>query len=303
MTTTSSTALHVDLCDARRAYTPKAQLPEIDRNYAYDRDRFLRHSSTRDINPDPVALASFLTSAYHSLEKGLAMEVPRGGFGGRKIGPILAAISELESIGNGGVATRGARGCIQSYVRFHDDRGLAMPIELEAELRRFAAPTGAARLPGGAITLTRQGIADATDFDYDTFIKTRYSVRHFTGESVNPEAVRDVVGQALKSPRVCNRESRRVHAAYDPDVRNHLLTFHHGNSGFGHKLGVVLVVTVDLREFDMIGERNQPWIDGGLFAMSLVYGFHASGLGTCMLNWSEDRDHDQVLRNAFDIPD
>jgi nitroreductase len=121
--------------------------------------------------------------------------------------------------------------------------------------------------------MTRQQIAEATDFDDDTFIKTRYSVRHFTGEEVSPEAVRDVVGRALNSPRVCNRESRRIHAAYQPDVRNHLLSFHHGNSGFGHKLGAVLVVTVDIREFDMIGERNQPWIDGGLFAMSLVYGF------------------------------
>jgi len=112
-----------------------------------------------------------------------------------------------------------------------------------------------------------------------------------------------IVGRALKSPRACNRESHRVYAAYDQELRDNLLSYHHGNRGFGHKLGAVLVVAVDVREFDMIGERNQPWIDGGLFAMSLVYASHAAGLGTCMLNWSEDCEHDQVLRNAFHIPD
>ncbi|MFE7423135.1 nitroreductase family protein [Rhodococcus sp. NPDC057529] len=303
MTTTTAVTVGFDLEEARRAYTPKAELPEVESNFEYDRDRFLRHSSTRDINPDPVALASFLTSAYHSLEKGLAMEVPRAGFGVRKIPSILAAIRELEATGNVSVATRGARGSVRSYVRFHDERGLAMPAHLEEELRAFAAESGDEPLPGGAVTLTRKEIKEATDFDYDRFIKTRYSVRHFTGEDVAPSDVRTVVGQALKSPRVCNRESRRIYAAYEPELRNNLLSYHHGNSGFGHKLGAVLVVAVDIREFDMIGERNQPWIDGGLFAMSLVYGFHAAGLGTCVLNWSEDREHDQVLRNAFHIPD
>ncbi|KTR86246.1 hypothetical protein NS354_05685 [Leucobacter chromiiresistens] len=94
-----------------------------------------------------------------------------------------------------------------------------------------------------------------------------------------------------------------MYAAYDSDLRDHLLSFHHGNRGFGHKLGAVLIVTSDLRGFDMIGERNQPWIDGGLFAMSLAYAFHAAGLGACMMNWSEDADHDQRLRAEFDIPD
>ena len=68
-------------------------------------------------------------------------------------------------------------------------------------------------------------------------------------------------------------------------------------------MGVVLLVTVDLRQFDLIGERNQGWIDGGLFAMSLVYALHAASLGTCMLNWSEDCKSDKRIRGAFKIPD
>ncbi|MGX9120782.1 nitroreductase family protein [Mesorhizobium sp. BHbsci] len=81
------------------------------------------------------------------------------------------------------------------------------------------------------------------------------------------------------------------------------LSFHNGNKGFGHKLGALLIIRADLRELYEIGERNQAWIDGGLFAMSLVYAFHAARLGSCMLNWSVDYDRDQAFRNEFEIPD
>jgi nitroreductase len=299
MTTTETT----DLNTARRCYTPKADIAEAQRNYAYDMAKFLKHSSTKDVNPDPAAVAAFLTSAAHSLEKGLAMEVPRAGFGERKIPSILAAIDELERGGHEGIATQGARGCIRAYVRYHDEHQLHLPPHLESELREFAAGIGDHELPGGSITLTRREIEDATNFDYDRFIQTRRSVRHFTGEPVSPKVIHNAVAQAIKSPKVCNRESRRVYAAYDPALRDHLLGYHHGNKGFGHKLGAVLVVTVDLREFDMIGERNQGWVDGGLFAMSLMYALHAARLGTCALNWSEDCEYDQVFREEFNIPD
>ncbi|WP_252350149.1 nitroreductase family protein [Gluconobacter cerinus] len=293
----------IDLTQERREYTPKADLAEVRRNYEYDMDKFLKYSSTRDINPDPAALTSYLVSAYHSLEKGLAMEVPKAGFGLRKIRPVLAAIAALENSGAASVATRGARGCMRAYVQYHDDRGLPLPVEVEAELRAFVAGMVAVDYPGGSITLNRKEIEEATNFDYDRFIQTRCSVRHFTGESVSPEEVKKAVQRAIKTPRTCNREMRRVYAAYDPELRNDLLSYHNGNRGFGHKLGAVLVVTVDLREFDMIGERNQGWIDGGLFAMSLVYALHAGRLGTCMLNWSEDCVRDQRVRDAFQIPD
>lgn len=303
MPDSASTPPAIDLTQARQDYNPKADSAEAKRNYDYDREKFLRYSSTGVVNPDPVALAAFLTAAYHAIEKGLAMEDTRAGFGLPKIRPILAAIVELERIGHAEFATRGARGCMRSYLRFHDERGVPLPVEIEAELRAFVAPMGEREFPGGATAWTRKQIEDATDFDYDRFIQTRSSLRHYTGEPVAPEAIEDAVRIAIKSPRVCNREMRRIHVAYDPDLRQRLLSYHNGNRGFGHKLGAVLVVTVDQREFDIIGERNQGWIDGGLFAMSLVYALHAARLGTCMLNWSEDCEQDKRLREAFAIPD
>ncbi|WP_231445963.1 nitroreductase family protein [Brevibacterium zhoupengii] len=293
----------VGVADARREYTPMADIEEIGRNYEYDMAKFVRYSSTLEINSDASALSACLASVSHALEKGLAMEEPRPGFGLSKLPLTIACIRELEARGITNAITEGARGCLRDYVLFHDKHGFELPAEWETELRTFAREPGSAHWQGGSTTLTRAEIESATDFDYDRFIQTRYSARHFTGEDVAPEAIKKAVGRALKTPRVCNRETRRVHVAYGTELRNRLLTFHHGNRGFGHRLGAVLIITSDLRGFDMVGERNQPWIDGGLFAMSLAYALHADRLGTCMMNWSEDYKHDQLLREHFDLPE
>jgi hypothetical protein len=62
------------------------------------------------------------------------------------------------------------------------------------------------------------------------------------------------------------------------------------------------VLSVDLRAFVFEHERNQVWVDGGMFAMSLVHGFHAQGIGSCCLNWSVGRRSDRKLREAVDLP-
>ena len=115
----------------------RASTEVAERNYRYDLEKFGKHSSAVQTNPDPVALAAALTSAYHSVEKGLSMEATRAGFAAPKIEFMLKAIAALEQAGHAGLATRGARGCLQSYVRFHDDRDLALPGHLDAELRSF----------------------------------------------------------------------------------------------------------------------------------------------------------------------
>jgi len=293
----------VDLDAVRRAYSPKSNTNEISENFDYDRERFVEYSSAHILNQDPLSLVSWLVSAFHGIEKGLTMGTGKEGFGARKIRPMIAAIRKLESEGHAGYATEGARGSLRAYVRFNDDLGMRIPTEYERDVRAFVDETAGQNLLGGAIAWTRKDIEAATDFDYDAFTQTRCSLRQFTGEPVAPSELEKAVRQALKSPRSCNREMRRVHVVYDEDLRNEVLTYHSGNRGFGHKLGALLIITADIRELDMVGERNQGWIDGGIFAMSLVMALHANRLGSCMLNWSVDHQQDKRLRQAFDIPD
>jgi nitroreductase len=81
------------------------------------------------------------------------------------------------------------------------------------------------------------------------------------------------------------------------------LSHQNGNRGFGYRAQGVLVITSDLRAFVNAGERNQCWVDGGLFAMSVVYALHSLGLGCCMLNWSMEAAADRAMRKEMGIPD
>jgi nitroreductase len=269
------------------------------RDYIYDFNRFRRHSTALDPHVSPAAERAQLTKIYHRIEKGLALPEPRIGFGRDTVTDTMARISRLEGMGEAGFETEGARGSLASYVAFHTAR--AHPVD--ADLEDFLAAAPQTERPGGVVTLKREKLAAATAMDFDGFARSRYSVRQYTGEPVTQEEIEAAVATALKSPCVCNRESRHVFAAFGEKTRTRLLAYQNGNRGFGHLAGAVLVVAVDQRSFSDFGERNQGWIDGGLFTMSLVYALHARQLGTCLLNWSVLSPHDASFRAEFDIPD
>ena len=83
---------------------------------------------------------------------------------------------------------------------------------------------------------------------------------------------------------------------------NMVLGLQGGNRGFAEQVDKLLVVTSELGCFLSVGERNQCWVEGGLFAMALILGLHAQGLGTCCLNWAKKPAEDVELRRLIAIP-
>lgn len=131
---------------------------------------------------------------------------------------------------------------------------------------------------------------------------SRHSVRDFRPDIPDRRTLDAAVDLALTTPSVCNREPWRVHFFQNDRVRE-ILALQNGNLGFGHTVPCLAVVTVDTRLFAGSGERNQRWIDGGLFAMSLVLALQAHGLSTCMLNWSRHERDSEALRSTAGIED
>jgi nitroreductase len=75
-----------------------------------------------------------------------------------------------------------------------------------------------------------------------------------------------------------------------------------GARGFGENAGVLMVVASNLHCFFGPHERRQAWIDGGLFAMSLLYSLQSLGLGSCPLHCSFRPRQERAFRKLTGIP-
>ena len=55
--------------------------------------------------------------------------------------------------------------------------------------------------------------------------------------------------------------------------------------------------------FGGIAERYQVYIDGGMYAMNLLYALHYNQIAACILNCSHTPEKDELLRNICGIKD
>ena len=50
-------------------------------------------------------------------------------------------------------------------------------------------------------------------------------------------------------------------------------------------------------------EHNEGYVDGGLFAMSMLYSLEACGLAACPLNTMFSEENDKKTRDMLGVPD
>lgn len=229
-------------------------------------------------------LEALISIEYHRLEKGLSNANRRASFGVDAAERLCAALAVANS-----------RNLITSITLY--------ATEVLDSYRQVILGLPSDAIGVGWKTLSRSDIHAASSIPSIDFFSSRHSVRFF--DSLNPPSlhqIREAINLASYTPSVCNRQSWRVMICESEHSRQVALGLQNGNTGFGHYASHVLIVASDRACFASIGERNQAWIEGGLFAMSLVYALHSLGLGTCCLNWSVDNCRDSELKQALDIP-
>lgn len=253
------------------------------REFMRDMRRYYRYSA-------PAGTESFsklsgrnlecqVTKDYHRIEKGLSLSSPRQPFG-------IKVQERLEVL----MGTAGAAG---NYIQYAGDAITALESwNSDGVIDPLVCPDGS--------SLMRASIDSA---ELEKFFASRRSVRSFDPSLPVPEElIRSAVSMALNTPSVCNRQPWRVHVFESGEAQD-VLRHHNGSAAFASTIPAVAVVTSDSRLFSGSGERNQRWIDGGLFAMSLVWALHGQGLATCMLNWSRVNSASDALRETAAIGD
>jgi len=227
------------------------------------------------------------------------MPRPREGFGADVAGSLLDLIDcyrlNYPQRNSEPVAT--AVSALVEYKKFN--RVSLADTELGARLETLG-PAGSL---GGTQLLNREKLLEQWTGSFGELAPNRHSIRQFTGEKVPANLVEEAVCLARWTPSVCNRQAWNIVRIEDKELIAEALSLQTGNRGFGDTFGGLLVVWMSQEGFHGIEERNQAWIDGGMFSMSLLHSLCSKGVGSCPLNWCASQRADRQLRKLLDLPD
>ncbi|WP_166785856.1 nitroreductase family protein [Cryobacterium sp. TMT1-62] len=233
-------------------------------------------------------LETQLTKDYHRVEKGLALREPKRPFGAeveKRLRVGLGALTNKDSNPMGyGAYAESALAALQSWNAGGDvDDTVALRVSRDDVFRQIEN-------------------GQSSNVTWNSFFTSRRSVRDFDNSiEVDLADIEAAVVLATNTPSVCNRQAFRVHMFTGKTAVADVLAQQNGNAGFRSSIPVVLAVTVDVRLFSGPSERNQRWIDGGLFAMTLGWALHSRELGTCFLNWSMKNSESNAFRASAGI--
>jgi nitroreductase len=270
------------------------------KNYIYDFKRYLKYSTTLSYSNDANKLESRIIKRYHIIEKGLAMPETRLGFGQAVINQLIEHLSlyKKKNYPTENIQYKAAISALNSYIDFHEVHNYDVNY-LKNEINKLNYNDE--NDFGGVVKMKAADILTSSKSDFKNFALNRFSIRKFDSKEVSNEAIEEVIRIAQKTPSVCNRQSSKVYVVEGSEKVKEVLSLQNGNRGFGHLINKVLIITSDIRAFDGFEERNQSFIDGGMFAMSVLYGLHYQGLGACALNWSVKKETHEALRKMVGV--
>ncbi|WP_169853093.1 nitroreductase family protein [Anaerohalosphaera lusitana] len=177
---------------------------------------------------------------------------------------------------------------------------------LVADIKSFleGKPTDNCRFfAGGVRILSKTDCIEASRGDFRKLSQNRYSIRTFAGGNVPMSKIYDAVEMAQKSPSTCNRQTSRVYVYSKKNTINEILAIHKGTRGFTEQIDKFILVAGDQKCCLGVGDRNQVYVDCGIFAMSLLYGLQYNRLGACILHWNVTPKKDLQLRKVAGVAD
>ena len=238
---------------------------------------------------------------YHVIEKGLTMPDMRLGFG-EKV--LLALISDINSyvnaFGENDEQVNVAIQVVLEYKRVHNQAQYQLKEEvLEAieTLKKFEN-----RQEGTTQRLmTKEEFYSHNGCSFAEFASSRHSVRFFDG-AIEVEDIKNAIELAQTAPSACNRQSTRVKVVTDKSLIEKVFAIQHGNRGFGHLADKLIVLTVDMQYWD-IATYWGGYVDGGIYAMNLLYSLHYNKIAACPLNANLNANESHLVKTLLNIPD
>lgn len=131
----------------------------------------------------------------------------------------------------------------------------------------------------------------------------RRSIRWFDGRIPPREIIDNALNVARMSPSACNRLPVRYVIVDDQELVKKVIELANGTSGYGEQVPTVAVIIGDLSSYFHERDRHLIYIDGALSAMSFAFSLECSGLGSCMINWSDIGWRERAMSKLLGLKD
>lgn len=270
----------------------------IKMEYKCDMKAYIQYNYNNPKLKSQHALEAKILRQAHMLEKGMSLSHPKDKFGVDKAMTLLGFVDEYKQCGyseNDAKVIHNALGTVYAYIEFHKERGFS-PEKVIAYYEELAMKLSDEER-GGTSNITMDQMNKEIHSEFPEFFHSRHSIRQFASSEVDVDAVKEAVRLAMKAPSACNRQSCRVYFYKDKKVNADIGRLIAGNTGFEKEVQHYLVLTGDMSAFYDAFERNQLYIDAGIFTMALTEALHYYGIGSCILQNGELQEKNKKFRN------
>lgn len=278
---------------------PLVLLPE----YLIDYYKYVRYSGLFREKHSREKLIGKIIAEYHIIEKGLTMPETRLGFGQENVFLLVHNCTEyIRRFGSGDNQVEHAISVILEYRNYHINKEYLLGTVLLDKISILEK-----EIPG--LFACEQSYISKDIFfgninsSFKEFSASRKSVRNYSKDDVSMDRIVAAVDLARNAPSSCNRQGTRVYVFSDAEIINKILTIQGGNRGFGHLANKLIIITAELGVSHGVFERHQVYVDGGMYAMNLLYSLHYNQIAACSLNCNFSIQKDRDIRKLCKIKD
>lgn len=265
--------------------------------YLQDMWQFTRYNSHSPLQPQSKRIAFHTVIETHTLEKGLALPKPRAFFGVQKIRTILNM--QRRDSAREQFPREMLLGALSAYLNWNKRNANGFN-EIVPKIEAFIEQENSEGIqPCGGV---REVQYPSNNAEAQEFLKSRYSSRVFNQQPLRRDLVEQIVAIAQKAPSQCNRQSSKVHVFVDKEKIQALLELQGGSKGFADNVPTLFLVTSEITAWGGPQQRNQLYVDGGLFSMQLMLAMHSLGVLNCPLNLAVSNSTEHAIKTLAKIP-
>lgn len=242
-----------------------------------------------------------ITRWYHTIEKGLAYVDFRPGFGKDNIELLIQAMENYVKDGfdEQSFCFQTALSTLEAYIEKNQKYGVDL-----TELKNRMSGFNCSHLKTGGITqIDIQDLTSVKDLNYKDFVYSRHSLRHFATIPVDIDTIKDALELAQQTPSACNRQGWHSIVIKNKELIAQVLSNQNGNRGFGNEFDALILIVSDIRYFNVDREIFQPYIDGGMYAQSILNALHFYNIASVPLSASLSQEQEENIRRLLQLSD